>query len=213
MKIVPSPLVKELRGRAAGAVAAVWRGVNYARGYNASPANPQSTDQKLTRASLKKITQVWQHLSATVQAAWNKHAKGQGFAGVNAFLKANVHDQIADIFLTLTPSDPEEFPLATCVSSGILATQFTLTWTAGDAVATHKVSFFVWKDTHPTDPAAVLEADAIAVEAVLEKALVSALTANVTGLVTATDYVWMVCAYNPATGFMSRSLSGKVTTA
>jgi hypothetical protein len=209
MKIVPSPLVKELRGRAAGAVAAVWRGVNYARGYNAAPANPQSATQQLTRASVKKMTQIWQHMNATVQAAWNKHAKGQGFSGVNAFLKANVTDQIANIFLTMTPSDPDEFPLASCSSGTILATSFVLTWVAGDAVATHKVNVQVYKDTHPTDPASVNETDAIPVKNVIEAALVSALTYTVSGLVTATDYVWLI----PTTGYMSKSLSGLVTTA
>lgn len=213
MKIVPSPLVKELRGRAAGAVAAVWRGVNYARGYNAAPANPQSASQKLTRASVKKLTQIWQHMNATVQATWNKHAKGQGFSGVNAWMKANVTDQIADIFLTMAPSDPDEFPLASCASGTILATSFILTWVAGDAVATHKVCVQVYKDTHPTDPAAVNETDAIPVINALEAALVSALTYTVTPLVTATDYVWLIAAYNPTTGYMSKSLSGKVTTA
>lgn len=213
MRIIPSPLVKELRGRAAGAVCADWRGVNYARGYNPSPHNPQSADQKLTRAALKKMTQIWQHMNALIQAAWDKHAKGQPFTGNNAFTRANVHDQIADIFLTMQPSDPEEFPIASCTAGTILATSFVLTWVAGDAVATHKACVQVYKDTHPTDPAAVDETDAIPVKNVPEAALISALTYTVAGLVTATDYVWFICAYDPATGFMSKSLSGKVTTA
>lgn len=212
MKIIPSPLVKELRGRAAGAVCANWRGVNYARGYNAKPANPQSADQQVTRASLKHMTQIWQHLAAIIQAAWNLHAKGQGFSGANAFAKATVHDQIADAFLQLTPSNPAEFPLATCTAGTITATGFTLTWTAGDAVATHKVCVQVYKDVHPITPEAVVEADAIPVKNVPEAALVSALTYPVTGLVTATDYVWFASVYNAATGLLSKSIGAKLTT-
>jgi hypothetical protein len=187
--------------------------VNYARGYNSKPHNPQSTDQKLTRASLKRITQIWQHKALLLQEAWNLHAKGQPFSGANAFAKANVHDQIADTLLAGTPSNPAEFPLASCTAGTIAATSFILTWVAGDAVATHKVYVTVLKDVHPTNPAAVLEADAIPVKDVAEAALVSALTYTVAGLVTATDYVWFVAAYNPATGLLSKSLSGKVTTA
>lgn len=213
MKIIPSPLVKELRGRAAGAVCADWRGVNYARGYNPKPANPQSAGQLLTRASMKRITQLWQHLPAVLQAAWALHAKGQPFSGSNAWAMANVTDQIADALLAGAPSNPAEFPLATCTAGTILATSFVLTWTAGDAVATHKVAVLVLKDVHPINPAAVVEADAIPVKWVPESALVSALTYTVAGLVTATDYVWFAMAYDPATGLVSKSLSGKVTTA
>jgi hypothetical protein len=212
MRIIPSPLVKELRGRAAGAVAAVTRGVNYARGYNSKPANPQSAAQKLTRACMKLLTYIWQHADARFKAAWDLFAEGLPTSGVNNWVKGNAVSLIAADLAVRTPSNPAEKPLATLALGATAPTTQVITWTPGDAVATHHVEVSVLKDVQPTDPATVDENDAIPKFASTATVLVSAATITATGLVTATDYVAFVSVYDVATGFLSKSLKITFTT-
>lgn len=213
MRIVPSPLVKELRGRAAGAVAAVTRGVNYARGYNSKPANPQSANQKLIRAVMKLITLIWQHSDVRFRAAWDLFAEGLPTSGVNNFVKGNAAALFAAALVLRTPSNPDEKPLATLALGATAATTQVITWTPGDAVATHHVEVAIYKDVQPTDPATVDENDAIAKFVSTGTILVSAATITATGLITATDYVAFVSVYEAATGELSKSLKITFTTA
>jgi len=212
MRVIPSPLVKELRGRAAGAVAAVTRGVNYVRGYNSQPANPQTADQKKIRACMKLLTLIWQHADARFSAAWNLFAEGLPTSGVNEWVKANAAALYAAALSLRTPANPEEKPLATLALGAVTATTQVVTFTPGDAVATHHVEVAVFKDVLPTDPATVDENDAIAKFTSTATVLVSAGTFTATGLVTATDYVAFVSVYDAATGFLSKSLAISFTT-
>lgn len=66
-----------------------WRGVNYVRQY-VTPANPNTTEQQLTRTAFAWINAVWKTLNAAVQAAWTLYAKGQSFTDRNAILSMNV---------------------------------------------------------------------------------------------------------------------------
>lgn len=212
MRIVPSPLVKELRGRAAGAVTAVARGVNYARGYNSKPANPKSADQKKIRACLKLITLIWQHADVRFRAAWDLFAEGLPTSGVNNWVKGNAKP-LFDLALAIrTPSNSAELPLATLALGAVTATTQVVTWTPGGAVATHHVEVAVFKDVQPTDPDTVDENDAIAKFTSTGTVLVSAGTITATGLVTATDYIAFVSVYDVATGLLSKSLAIKFIT-
>jgi hypothetical protein len=212
MKVTPSPLVRDLRGKGAGAVCANWRGRNYARGYNAHPKNPQSAPQKLVRASMSLLVKVWQHLTATPVAAWNHAAKGMAASGFNMFVKANRKLQAATVWGVFTPSNPDEFPLATVTAGTLTATGCTLSWTPGSAVATHKVEIAVYKKDHPIDPAAVTEAMGIPAFTDHDTTLVSAGTKAVTGCVAASTYEAHVAVYNATTGYLSKSLVVEFTT-
>jgi hypothetical protein len=212
MRIIPSPLVKELRGRAAGAVAAVTRGVNYTRGYNSRPANPQSAGQKLIRACMKLITLIWQHSDARFRAAWDFFAEGLPTSGVNEFTKGNAAALYAASLAIRTPSNPDEKPLASLALGAVTANTQVLNWVAGDAVATHHVEVSVLKDIQPTDPATVDENDAIPKFSSTGTVLVSAGTITATGLVTATDYLAFISVYDAATGYLSKSLVIPFTT-
>ena len=212
MRIIPSPLVKELRGRAAGAVAAVTRGVNYARGYNSRPANPQSADQQLTRACMKLLTLIWQHADVRMRNAWDLFAEGLPTSGVNNWVKANAHGLIAADLQLRTPSNPAQKPLATLTLGATAPTTQVITWTPGDAVATDKVEVAVYKDVQPTDPATVDENDAIAKFVSTGAVLVGAATITATGLITATDYVAFISVYDAVTGLLSKSLKITFTT-
>jgi hypothetical protein len=212
MKLIPSPLINQVTGKGGGAVAATWRGVNYARGYNPKPANPQSAAQQLTRASLAVLVKIWQHMDSWMQAAWEKAAEGLPKSGYNMLLEANVAAQIAAYSTVLTPSNPDEFPLSSLSLGATLATSQVINWVLGSATGTHKVEVQVFKRDHPTDPAAVTEAMGIPAFESHDTVLASALTATATGLVTATDYRAFVSVYDSVTGYLSKSLYIDFTT-
>jgi hypothetical protein len=71
------------------AVYAKWRGVSYARRWT-RPANPQSTEQTITRETFAKLREVWKRLGADSLAPWNAFAKGRPFTGMNAFVGENM---------------------------------------------------------------------------------------------------------------------------
>jgi hypothetical protein len=211
MKITPSPLVANLRGRAAGAVCALWRGVNYARKYNPSPSNPQSAGQKLTRASLKHLTNIWIHLVTAYKDAWDKFAEGLQMSGFNAFMQANLHDQIADCMLKGSPSNPSVHPIQN-LAIAVDADGGTVTWTAGDAVATDKLHILVLKDVHPITPAAVVESDSLPIKSAPEAALVSALTYDLSGVGSGVDALLIAAVEKLSTGELSIGNVKKFTT-
>jgi hypothetical protein len=201
-----------MSGKAAGTVAVVWRGVQYFRKLNPSPKNPQSADQQLTRASVKKMTQVWQHIATVVNAAWVLFAKGRSVSGFNEFVKANVHDQILAGFMTLCPANPNIHPLASLALGATAATTQVITWAPGDAVGTLKVEVAIYKKIKPLLPETVVEADAIPAFTSHNTVLVSAATITATGLVTATPYTAMISVWDPVTGELAKSLSIDFTT-
>jgi hypothetical protein len=79
---------------AGGAVAktqvyANWKGIPYVRRYTV-PANPQSTDQTLTRSVFATLTKVWKNLTSDAVAPFLAFASGKPLTDRNAYLKFNV---------------------------------------------------------------------------------------------------------------------------
>ena len=66
-----------------------WRGVPYVR-QHVIPANPDTTDQQLTRNIFSTMNVMWKISPAGVQAPWLLYATGQPFVGRNAWLAKNV---------------------------------------------------------------------------------------------------------------------------
>jgi len=211
MKITPSPLVARLTGRAAGAVCASWRGINYARKYNPSPSNPQSASQSLTRASLKHLVNIWVHLPAALKAAWNLFAEGLQSSGYNQFMKANLSDQITDCMLKGTPSNPGVLPIVD-LAIAVDADGGTVTWDAADATGTDKLHIVVLKDVHPITVAAVDEADAVPIASTPEAVLVSAETYDLSGVGSGVDALLIAAVEDLATGELSIANIEKFTT-
>jgi len=212
-RLVLGPIVSDAAGKMGGMVFSKWRGVAVGRKLNPSPANPDSADQKLTRASVSLVTKVWQHMPAVFKAAWDLFASKLGMAGVNAFAKLAIHDQWAAAWKQAAPARTGRFPLATLALGAGTATTQVITWTLGDAVATDKVEVAVYKKTQPLTPAAVDENDAIAKFTSHNTVLVSAATITATGLVTGTPHRAHISVWDAVTGELSKSLYIDFTTA
>jgi hypothetical protein len=65
-----------------------WKGRPYVRRYQI-PANPNSSEQQLTRNSFRWLQAVYKIAPALVTAPWDLYARGLVMTGRNAFTKAN----------------------------------------------------------------------------------------------------------------------------
>jgi hypothetical protein len=70
-------------------VYATWKGVPYARRH-VIPANPQSTDQTMTRSVFAWLNDVWKIAPADFQTSWDAFVKGQPLTNRNAFISKNL---------------------------------------------------------------------------------------------------------------------------
>lgn len=66
-----------------------WRGISYVRRY-VIPANPNTSEQQLTRSAFKWLQNVWRYAPALFQEAWTAYASGQPLTDRNAFGKFNI---------------------------------------------------------------------------------------------------------------------------
>ena len=197
MKFTPGVAVGTLSGTAGGATAANWRGVGYFRKYNPSPANPNNAAQKLTRASMAHLVNVWKHSPSRFRLAWDKFAEGQPFSGYNAFIHANLKAQRTNYWTVGQPSNPSVFAVSSLVVSDGAAHKVKFDWLLGDATGTLKVDFYTWKDVHPIDMAAVHEEDAIVQTSSEDTVLASALTALSAAHAGAGDFLGVLSVYQP----------------
>ena len=70
-------------------VYSTWKGRPYTRRY-VTPANPQSTEQSLTRDTFSWLNSVWKIAPADFRLAWTASAKGQVMTDRNLFIKKNL---------------------------------------------------------------------------------------------------------------------------
>lgn len=70
-------------------VYSVWKGLPYVRQY-VQPANPNSTEQALTRSAFAFINSVWKVAPADFRAPWTLAAKGNPLTDRNLFIKKNL---------------------------------------------------------------------------------------------------------------------------
>lgn len=66
-----------------------WRGISYVRRY-VIPANPNTSEQQLTRSAFKWLQNVWRYAPSVFQEAWAAYASGQPLTDRNAFGKFNI---------------------------------------------------------------------------------------------------------------------------
>ena len=87
-KLTFSPLIADIRGSAADAVFAGWKGRPYVR-RKVIPANPKSPAQTKVRESLARIPPLWRSLDAALRARQNEYAVSYSMSGYNWFCKNN----------------------------------------------------------------------------------------------------------------------------
>jgi hypothetical protein len=192
---------------------AKWRGVQYFRTCNHKPKDPADAPHYLARASLAVLVNVWKHMPADWQAAWNTFAERLQMSGFNCFVKANAKAQQTDVPVSAAPSCPGVFPVIDVVLTDAAAHKIKAAWAAGDAVATDKVNIGIWKDYHPTSMAAVVEDNGRPVFTEQDTTLVSALQKDLMPTGAAGDYLVAVAVKETATGKLSIAAFGKITIA
>jgi len=70
-------------------VYSTWKGRPYVRRY-VIPANPQSSEQTLTRNTFDWLQSVWRYMPSGALAAWNAYADTNRFTAPNGFIKQNL---------------------------------------------------------------------------------------------------------------------------
>lgn len=66
-----------------------WRGIAYGR-QRVVPANPQSTNQTIIRATFALLREMWKLSPSKLVEAWDAFASGRPFTGMNKFVGENV---------------------------------------------------------------------------------------------------------------------------
>jgi len=100
-------------------VYATWKGRPYVRRYTI-PANPNSSEQQLTRNTFAWLTNLWKYYPGSAVDAWKLFADSSRITDRNAFLKLNngpLRTQTDLLAMTISPS----------ARSGIIAADVTLT--------------------------------------------------------------------------------------
>jgi len=167
----------------------MWRGINVIRAYNPKPANPNTAGQKLARASLAHLTNIWKHMPSDISAAWNDFAKGLPRSGFNCFMKKNAADQQTDTWLQMTPSNPGIMPIENFRLIGSAVTSLHFAWDLADADASALMRIKCFLDVQPLSMAGVAEADAVVVKEYNGTHSAQDLSIHVSVLESATDYI------------------------
>lgn len=132
MKVTPSPLVSEMRGKTAGLVAATWKGIQYVR-MHVIPQNPQTTAQTAVRDSLARCVTLWRSLHIIIKQWLDKYYDDYAMSGFNGFIKLNrVLEQAADALKPVpdSPYHPAVLNFAAAEGAGA-GGDIDCTWTAG----------------------------------------------------------------------------------
>lgn len=112
-------------------VYSTWKGRPYVRRY-VIPANPQSSEQTLTRNTFNWLQNVWRYMPSGALDAWNAYANTNRFTAANGFIKQNLpglreETDLANI--VLSPASGGGIPATAMVLTGG-ALQITVTLTA-----------------------------------------------------------------------------------
>lgn len=211
MAVVTAPLLSfSARGQIAKSqVYASWKGRPYVRRYTI-PAFRRSDEQNLTRNVFSWLNNTWKFSSGIFQAPWSAFAQGKVLTDRNAFLQQNIpflRELTTNVGMVMSPGakggigiTPVITPSATSLSvAGTPPDVSGLGWTV--------VSFNAMLLKHQ-DP----QSDAFFTMVTGTPDTTSTYAVNLTGLVTATQYVvgaWFIyqrsasltdLAYGPAAG-------------
>jgi hypothetical protein len=143
MRVTHGILFADTRGKAGGVVASKWRGIPTVRSL-VTPANPNTAAQQEQRTALAICVASWKSLLAAIQDAWNTYAAGSPLSGFNSFSSANVADERAGDWETLTPPAPSVPKHASFAAvTGALSGEISCTWANGTALDADKMQICV----------------------------------------------------------------------
>jgi len=149
MKLIFSPLIAGMSGKAADAVAASWKGVPYVRKF-VIPHNPKSDAQVVQRGYFARMSPWFRSLPTAITDWLDDLAVGQRKSGYNLMTRLDLK-HLADAETPgIVPGNPEcnaLFSVADGTSVGVA--QLDVDFVAGSALATHYVAAL----TCPVDPA------------------------------------------------------------
>ena len=148
MKVILSPLVAGLSGKAADTVAAKWKGIQYIRKHTI-PHNPKTAAQVTQRAYFARMAVWFRSLPSALTAALDALAVGQGKSGYNLMagldLKHLAKAENPEIF----PANPDANAVFLIVdATSIVDAEINLNWVQGVATTGHFLHVF----TCPVDP-------------------------------------------------------------
>lgn len=135
-----APIVGDIRGRVAGSVFSLWRGIAYVKKFS-KPGNPNTSAQQAIRAAFAFLTVQWKLLQSELVAAWQLYSEGKSFTGRNAFIGQGVVEQEATELYPLTPHNPSEFPVVLGANTPA-ANQVTLNWTYPDSLTSNRARIY-----------------------------------------------------------------------
>ncbi len=174
MKITPSVLIGEMSGAAGPVVFSKWKGVAYVR-QKVTPANPNTVAQQTQRGYFSQVVSWWHNITTTLQDYCEELIEGEPLSGFNAFQSRNVKDLVQTVDPRICPLATDIAAIETFVATTGAPGEISLTWTAGDAVPTSNIAYYVCKF-----PADVLTGELITPTST--GALVSALAETLSGL-------------------------------
>lgn len=130
MKVTPSPLVSEMRGKTAGLVAATWKGIQYVR-MHVIPGNPQTAAQTAVREAFARCVTLWRSLSGPFKTWLDTYYSDYAMSGFNGFIRLNRTLEDADALLKPVPDSPyQPAPEGAAFATGAgAAGTIDITWT------------------------------------------------------------------------------------
>jgi|ETNmetMinimDraft_30_1059905.scaffolds.fasta_scaffold144829_1 hypothetical protein len=197
-KLTLGALIADARGSVGGVTFSKWKGTNYVRS-KVKPANPKTAAQIAVRDAMTVCVKSWGTMIAGTKTPWNDGAKGKTKTGANMFTAANLSTEIAGNYTDLTPVDTSVPNISTWAAAAGAAGEIDVSWLAGDAAAGDAVVTVARK----VETGALVYGPA---------AVVSDLTATVTGLESGESYIVYGYVVNLAaetgTSLNSTSLAG-----
>lgn len=109
-RVTYSPVVADVRGKAADAVFSSWKGRGYIR-QRVVPANPNTAAQQVVRESMARIPPLWRSLETQIKTVQDAYAAAYGMSGYNWYTKNNrVNEESNEAGLFTPPNTAIEFP-------------------------------------------------------------------------------------------------------
>lgn len=142
MKLILSPLVAALRGRAGGAVCAVTRGVQYVKAH-AHPGGPPSAAQLEHRAHIARLADWWRGLPTVMREFLDLLAAENNTTGYALFSKTNATHRSPGPEPILVPKN-KHVAQAGWIQAipGTYDHDLHISWGLGKADANHFIRFF-----------------------------------------------------------------------
>lgn len=133
-RVTFSPLIAGMRGKTAGVVFSVWKGIAYVRSW-VIPSNPQSDDQTAQRNALKHTLTCWQSIKSWAKRVWDPYGTAYQMSGYNSYIRRNIKAVKAGIAGLITPYNADYIKIGTMAIAGSGADAVTCTWVNSTGVS------------------------------------------------------------------------------